>query len=42
MYSLMCEMQSQKMRELDMILTNINSEERKMLMERLQRDESGE
>ena len=42
MYLLMCDLQSQKMRKLDKILTNLSSEERKMLMERLWSDESGE
>ena len=42
MYLLMCEMQSQKIRNLDNILTNLSLQERNTLMERLQRDGSGE
>ena len=42
MYLLKCEMQSQKMRKLDNTLRNLSPKEPKMLMERLQRDESGE
>ena len=42
MYSLMYEVQSQKMRKFDNILTNLSPEERKTLMERLHRGESGE
>ena len=42
MYLLMSEMNSQKMRKLDNILTNLSPEERKTLMERLHRGESGE
>ena len=38
----MSEMQIQKIRKLDNILTNLSPEERKKLMERLQRDESSE
>ena len=39
MYLLMCEMQRQNTRNFDKILTNLSPEERKTLMERLQRDE---
>ena len=42
MYSLMCDMQHQNMRNLGKILTNLSLEDRKTLMERLQRDESSE
>ena len=42
MYLLMCRMQIQKMMDLDNILTNLSPIEHKTLMERLQRDESGE
>ena len=42
MYWLMCDMKSKKMRKLDNILTSASPEERKMLMENLQRDEPGE
>ena len=38
MYWLMCDMQSQKMRNIDKIITNLSPKERKTLMERLQRD----
>ena len=42
MYWLMYDTKSQKMRKLDKIITNLNPEERKPLMERLQRDEPRE
>ena len=42
MYSLMCDMQRQKMRKLNKIIFNLSVEERKTLMETLQRDESSE
>ena len=42
MYLLMCEMQSQKKRKLDEILTNLSLKECKTLMESLQMDESSE
>ena len=42
MYWLMCDMQSHKMRKLNTFLINVSGEERKMLMEKLQMDESGE
>lgn len=41
MYWLMCDIQSQKLRKLDKILSNLSVEERNMLMEKLQRDKSG-
>ena len=42
MYCLLCTMQSDKMTNLDMIIYNLGPEERKILMEKLQRYESGE
>ena len=38
----MCVIQSQKMRKLDNILSNLSTEDRKTLMENLQKDEWGE
>ena len=42
MYFLLCIMQSHKMMKLDMIISDLGLEERKILMEKLQKDESGE
>ena len=42
MYCLLCIMQSHKMTKLDMIISDLIPEERKILMEKLQNDESGE
>ena len=42
MYWLMCVMQSHKMRKLDKFLCDLSVEERKCLMKKLQKDESGE
>ena len=42
MYFLLCIMQSHKMTKLDMIIFDLGPEERKSLMEKLQKDESGE
>jgi hypothetical protein len=42
MYWLVCVMQGHKMRKLDKIISDLSAEERKILMEKLQRDESGE
>ena len=42
MYCLLCIMQSQKMMKLDMIIYDLRPEERKSLMEKLQKDEQGE
>ena len=42
MYCLLCIMQSHKMMKLDMIFSDIRPEERKRLMEKLQKDQSGE
>ena len=42
MYCLLCIMQSHKMTKLNMIIFYLQSEERKSLMENLQKDESGE
>ena len=42
MYCLLCIMQSHKMTKLDMIISDLQREERKSLMEKLQKDESGE
>ena len=42
MYCLKCIMQSHKMMKLDKIISNIGTEEHKSLMEKLQKDESGE
>ena len=42
MYCLLCIMQSHKMTKLDKIIYNLRPEERKSLMEKLQKDESGE
>ena len=42
MYCLLCIMQSYKMTKLDMIISDLGSEEHKSLMEKLQKDESGE
>ena len=41
MYCLLCIMQSHKMTKLDMIIYDLGPEERKILMEKLQKDESG-
>ena len=42
MYCLLCIMQSHKMTKLDKIISNLGPEEHKSLMEKLQKDESGE
>ena len=42
MYWLVCVMQGHKMRNLNKIISDLSVEERKILMEKLQRDESGE
>ena len=42
MYCLLCIMQSHKMTKLDTIISDLGLEERKSLMEKLQKDESGE
>ena len=42
MYCLLCIMQSHKMTKLDMIIFDLGPEERKSLMEKLQKDELGE
>ena len=42
MYYLLCIMQSHKMMNIDKIISDIELEERKGLMEKLQKDESGE
>ena len=42
MYCLLCIMQSHKMTKLDKIISDLGSKDRKSLMEKLQKDESGE
>ena len=42
MYCLLCIMQSHKMTKLYKIIFDLGPEERKILMEKLQKDESGE
>ena len=42
MYCLLCIIQSHKMMKLDKIISDLGLEERKSLMEILQKDESGE
>ena len=42
MYCLLCIMQSHKMMKLDKIISDLGLEERKILIENLQKDESGE
>ena len=42
MYCLLCIMQSQKMTKLDKVIYDLGPEERKSLMGKLQKDESGE
>ena len=42
MYFLLCIIQSHKMTKLDKIISDLGPEERKSLMEKLQKDESGE
>ena len=42
MYWLMCVMQSKRVRNIGKIFCNLSGEEHKTLMEKLQRDESGE
>ena len=42
MYYLLCIMQSHKMTKLDKIISDVRPEECKILMEKLQKDESGE
>ena len=42
MYCLMCIMQSHKMTKLDKIISDLGPKERISLMEKLQKDESGE
>ena len=42
MYCLMCIMQSHKMTKLDNIIFDLGPEERISLMEKLQKDDSGE
>ena len=42
MYCLLCIRQSHKMMKLDKIISDLGLEERKILMENLQTDESGE
>ena len=41
-YCLLCIMQSQNMMKFDKIISNVVPKERKLLMEKLQNDESGE
>ena len=42
MYCLLCIMQSHKMTKLDKVIYDLGPEERKSLMEKLQKDEAGE
>ena len=42
MYCLLCIMQSQKKMKLDNVISDLGTEERKSLMEKLQKDESRE
>jgi hypothetical protein len=42
MYWLVCVLQSHQMRKLDKILCDLSAKKRKNLMEKLQKDESGE
>jgi hypothetical protein len=42
MYWLVCVMQSHKMKKVDKIISNLSAEEHKILIEKLQNDESGE
>ena len=42
MYCLLCIMQSHKMTKIDIIISDLRLEEHKILMEKLQKDESGE
>jgi hypothetical protein len=42
MYWLVCVMKGQKRRKLDNTISYLSEEEHKILMEKLQRDESGE
>ena len=42
MYRLVCVLQSHKMRKIDNILCDLSEEERKFLMEKLQKEDSGE
>ena len=42
MYWLVCVMQGHKMKNLDNIISDLSVEESKILMEKLQKDESGE
>ena len=42
MYCLLCIMQNHKMTKLDKIISNLGPEKYKSLMEKLQKDESGE
>ena len=42
MYWLMCDMQRQKMRNINQIICNLSAEKLKTLMEKIQRDESSE
>ena len=42
MYCLLCIMQNHKMMKLDNIISDLGLEEHKILMEKLQNDESGE
>ena len=42
MYCLLCIVQSHKMTKLDKIISDLGPEEHKSLMEKLQKDESGE
>ena len=42
MYCLLCIMQSHKMTKLDMIISDLGPKKHKILMEKLQKDESSE
>ena len=42
MYCLLCIMQSHKMMKVTKIISDLGPEEHKILMEKLQKDESGE
>ena len=42
MYCLLCIMQSRKMMKLDKIISDLGPEVHKCLMEKMQKDESGE
>ena len=42
MYWLVCVMQSHKIKKVDKIVSNLKAEESKIIIEKLQKDESGE